>query len=170
MKANQVSRGHDWVGYQSVQVSYSLADRTPEREISPMCRDQGMGIIAYFPLAGGILSGKYQGGNIPDGSRAAVDQRFQRRIQSGYLAVAEVVGQVAHEVNATSSQVALAWLLTRLSTSSAIVGASRAAQVEENAKAADLVLPPAAIERLDNASEAFRWAPPFGDARLGAQR
>ncbi len=166
MKANQVSREHHLVQFQSVQLSYSLADRTPEREILPMCRDQGMGVIAYFPLAGGILSGKYQGGHIPEGSRADIDQRFLKRIQTSYLELAGIVSEVANEIDSTPAQVALAWLLTRPETSSAIVGASRAAQVEENAEAADLVLPPAVIERLDAASEAFRWAPPFGDSRL----
>ncbi|MCL5065232.1 MAG: aldo/keto reductase [Firmicutes bacterium] len=166
MKANQVSREHHLVQFQSVQLSYSLADRTPEREILPMCRDQGMGVIAYYPLAGGILSGKYQGGHIPEGSRADVDQRFGQRLQTRYLELAGIVSEVANEIDSRPAQVALAWLLTRPETSSAIVGASRAAQVEENAQAADLVLPPAVIERLDTASEAFRWTRPFGDARL----
>ena len=170
MKANQISREHHWVQFQSVQVSYSLADRTIEREILPMCRDQGMGVIAYYPLAGGILSGKYAGGRIPEGSRAAVDPRFQRRLQVEYLALSEIVSQVAQEIGSTSSQVALAWLLTRPEASSAIVGASRPQQVEENAKAADLELPSNLLARLDEASDAFRWSPPFGDARLTLDR
>ena len=59
MKALGISESKGVARYISTQISYSLADRTPEHELVPMCIDQGVGIIPYFPLAGGILSGKY---------------------------------------------------------------------------------------------------------------
>jgi aryl-alcohol dehydrogenase-like predicted oxidoreductase len=166
MKANEISRREHWVAFQSVQLSYSLADRTIEREIVPMCQDQGMGIIAYFPLAGGILSGKYAHGQIPEGSRAAVEPRFQTRLRQAYLDLADVVTEVAQLIERTPAEVALAWLLTRPETSSAIVGASRPEQIISNAGAADITFDAAHLGRLNQASEAFRWTEPFGDARL----
>lgn len=61
MKALGISEARHFAKYISIQCSYSLADRTPEAELLPLCLDQGLGIIPYFPLAGGILTGKYTG-------------------------------------------------------------------------------------------------------------
>ncbi|MBW7460123.1 aldo/keto reductase, partial [Paenibacillus sepulcri] len=79
MKAIGISEKSGLNRFVSNQVSYSLADRIPENELVPMCLDQGVGIIPYFPLAGGILTGKYNSPEAaPEGSRADKDPNFKR--------------------------------------------------------------------------------------------
>ncbi|MED4959692.1 aldo/keto reductase, partial [Paenibacillus macerans] len=88
MKAIGISESRGWTRYISTQVSYSLADRTPEQELIPMCADQGVGIIPYFPLAGGILSGKYHSvKEAPAGSRADTDPNFGRFLDEERIAL-----------------------------------------------------------------------------------
>jgi aryl-alcohol dehydrogenase-like predicted oxidoreductase len=165
VKALSVSDRHSWVAYQASQLSYSLADRIAEREQFPMLRDRGLGLVAYFPLAGGILTGKYQGGAVPEDSRAASAPSFQNRLEARYLTLADAVVRIAGDLGATPAQVALAWALIRPEVSSAIAGATRAHQVEDNAAAAELTLPEEAVTELNQISEGFRWSPPFGDYR-----
>jgi aryl-alcohol dehydrogenase-like predicted oxidoreductase len=142
----------------SVQPSYSLAGRRVEEELVPCCLDQGVGIIAYFPLAGGLLSGKYvRGQAVPKGSRADTTPAFGERMlgSEARLALAEGVAAIARDLGATPAQVALAWLVHMPAVASAIAGATRADQVRENAAAADLTLEPAVMERLDQLSRPF---------------
>jgi aryl-alcohol dehydrogenase-like predicted oxidoreductase len=144
--------------YVSIQPSYSLADRVPERELVPLCLDQGVGLIAYFPLAGGLLTGKYRpGAEPPPDSRAAKAPAFGRRMleSEARVALAEGVREIAREIGATPSQVSLAWLVAQPAVASAIAGATRVAQVEENAAAAELSLAPEALDRLDGLSAPF---------------
>lgn len=164
VRARWVSDVRNLVPFQSVQLSYSLADRTVETEVVPALRHLGMGLIAYYPLAGGILTGKYSEG-IPTGSRAAVDPRFHGRINDHNLGVAREVARQAHEIGRTPGVLALAWLIGRPAVSSAIAGATQAAQVVENIEAADLEIPRDTEIALERASEASRWMPPFGLVR-----
>lgn len=93
MKAIGISAKEGLNRYVSTQVSYSLADRTPERELVPMCLDQGVGIIPYFPLAGGILTGKYTSTvQAPAGSRADKEPRFVKMLSPDKLDLSEQVG------------------------------------------------------------------------------
>ncbi|MGV2788005.1 aldo/keto reductase, partial [Clostridium perfringens] len=92
MKALGISEQRGYARYVSTQTSYSLADRTPELELVPLCLDQGVGIIPYFPLAGGILTGKYgQGASTPSGSRAETDPNFNRFLEDRNLKLAQQV-------------------------------------------------------------------------------
>lgn len=144
--------------YVSIQPSYSLGDRVPERELVPLCLDQGVGLIAYFPLAGGLLTGKYRPGVAPPpDSRAAKSPAFGKKMleHEARRALAEGVVAVAAEVGATPSQVALAWILARPAVATAIAGATRVSQVEENAAAAELELPAEILGRLDALSAHF---------------
>lgn len=166
MKALGVSRAHHLVPYQALQLSYSLADRWIESEAVPLALDQGLGIVAYFPLAGGVLAGRYLGGKIPEDSRAARSSFREKVLMPAYQEIGAAVADVAREVGATSSQVSLAWLLQRPGVTSAIAGATRPEQVEENLGAVDLELPEEALARLDQASETFLGARRFGDFRL----
>jgi len=167
MKALWTSDRHHLVRYQAIQVSYSLADRVVEREVLPAARDQGLGVVTYFPLAGGVLTGKYLGGQIPEDSRAAFSAGLREKASAEpFVGVAEMALEVAKEIGATPAQVALAWLLGRRGVSSAIAGASGPEQAAENTKASDITLTDEAGDRLDRASDVFRWLPPFGDFRL----
>jgi aryl-alcohol dehydrogenase-like predicted oxidoreductase len=169
MKALGVSERQKLVRYEASQVSYSLVDRTPEREMVPLCLDQGVGLVAYMPLASGILTGKYPSADLsqaPPGSRGAVDPGFSSRLREDRLAVAQGVRRLAQELSATPAQVAVAWLLTRPAVTSVLVGATRVSQVEENAGAAELRLPPEALEELDRLSRPFVQGEPFSISRL----
>lgn len=154
--------------YVSIQPSYSLADRVPEEELVPLCLDQGLGLIAYFPLAGGLLTGKYRpGAEPPPESRAAKAPAFGQKMlgSEARMALAAGVADMAHELSATPSQVALAWLIAQPAVATAIAGATRVEQVEENARAADLALDASALARLAELSRAFLHER-FDEARL----
>jgi aryl-alcohol dehydrogenase-like predicted oxidoreductase len=142
----------------SVQPSYSLADRRVEDELVPACLDQGVGLIAYFPLAGGLLTGKYVGAReVPPDTRAAKVPGFDRLMLQGDArqALARGLVELARERSVTPGQLALAWLVGRPGVASAIAGATRVAQVEENARAAQIVVDAEAAERLEALSAPF---------------
>ncbi|GGN94472.1 aldo/keto reductase [Saccharibacillus kuerlensis] len=168
MKALGISESKGFVRYISSQTSYSLADRTPERELIPMCLDQGVGIIPYFPLAGGILSGKYSGGaeGAPAGSRADTDPNFGRFLSERYLDLGRRVSKLAEEAGTTPSALSLSWLMNRPAVSTVIVGATRPEQVESNLVSVDLQPDRDLLEKLDEISEPFRSGEPFAVYRL----
>ncbi|HYM91319.1 MAG TPA: aldo/keto reductase [bacterium] len=155
-KALWVSDRRGFVRFETVQPSYSLADRAVERELVPLCQDQGVGLIAYFPLAGGILTGKYRRGqDPPKGSRAVTQPQFAKRISDQGLRLAEDVAALASEVHCTPSQLALAWLLRQPAVCSAIAGATSVAQLEENLGALEVTLSGEVLARLDEISRPF---------------
>jgi aryl-alcohol dehydrogenase-like predicted oxidoreductase len=131
------------------QALYNLLDRAIERELIPASQQFGLGIVAYSPLAGGVLTAKYSasGSAIPAGSRAAVGG-FAKSGRPAHipvlsernLLVARRLAALAAARNATAGQLALAWVLQQPQVSSAIVGASTVAQLEENVRAAELRL------------------------------
>ncbi|MGO4349647.1 aldo/keto reductase [Paenibacillus sp. MCAF9] len=151
----------------STQVSYSLADRTPENELVPMCLDQGVGIIPYFPLAGGILSGKYSAAQqAPEGSRAQTDPNFQRFIDTKTIALGENVAELAGQLDCTPSVLSLAWLMHQPVVSTVIVGATKVEQLKENLKSVSLQLTADTEEELQKISRPFRTGEPFAWYRL----
>ena len=155
-KAMWVSDRRGFVRYESVQPAYSLADRAVERELVPLCRDQGIGLIAYFPLAGGILTGKYRRGQEPPkGSRALTQPQFAKRISEQTLRLAEDVAALASEVRCTPSQLALAWLIRQPTVCSAIAGATSVVQLDENLGALEVTLADDLLARLDEVSRPF---------------
>lgn len=167
MKALGISDRQGYERYCSTQVSYSLADRTPEQELVPMCLDQGVGIIPYFPLAGGILSGKYgTAGEAPADARSNTDPGFRRLLDERAIALGQEIGGIAAAYGTTTSAMSLAWLMGRPAVSTVIVGATRPEQVEENLASVSLALDAQAIQLLDAASEPFRHGKPFANYRL----
>ncbi|MBX5467531.1 MAG: aldo/keto reductase [Firmicutes bacterium] len=166
-RALEVSRAHHWEPYISVQPGYSLVDRGVERELVPLCLDQGIGILAYYPLAGGILTGKYRPGEPPPpDSRAATEPTFARRLDRDRLQTARAVAEEAQALGVTPAQLALAWLLHRPGVTSAIVGATRPEQLRENLGALEVPWTETVAQRLDALSERFVWAPPFAEYRI----
>lgn len=167
MKAIGTSAKEGLNRYVSTQVSYSLADRTPERELVPMCLDQGVGIIPYFPLAGGILTGKYTSTEqAPVGSRADKEPRFVKMLSPDKLELSEQVGKLAGELGVTSSVLSLAWLMHKPAVSSVIVGATSAKQLTDNLQSATLELDEASFTALENISDKYRNGEPFAVYRL----
>lgn len=126
MKALSISENKGFIRYISSQISYSLADRTPEHELVPMCVDQGVGIIPYFPLAGGILSGKYNAlDEAPLNSRVNTDSSFGKYLDDRMITLGKNVRKIAEEHGYTSSALSLAWLMDRPAVSTVIAGATR---------------------------------------------
>jgi len=139
----------------SSQPQYSLLRRDPEAEVFPLCAKEGIGQIVWSPLAQGVLTGKYLPGQPPPkDSRAAsatMGGFFQGRFGDDVLAGVQRLKPIATELGLTMSQLALAWVLRRPEVSSAIIGATRPAQVEENAGASGVTLDPAILARIDAA-------------------
>jgi 1-deoxyxylulose-5-phosphate synthase len=139
----------------SSQPQYSMLSREPEAELFPLCAEEGIGQVVWSPLKQGILTGKYVPGEPPPaGSRAAsasMGMFIQKRLDDDVLARVQRLRPIAAELGLTLAQLALAWVLRRPEVSSAIIGATRAEQVEENAKASGVKLDPAALDRIDDA-------------------
>lgn len=152
----------------STQSSYSLADRTPELELVPMCLDQGVGIIPYFPLAGGILSGKYNStDDVPAGSRADKDRNFNKFLDQRTIALGQQISRLAETHGHTPSALSLAWLMSRPAVATVIVGATSTGQLEDNLKSLSIALDSAGLEEeLDAVSSSYRYGEPFAIYRL----
>ena len=141
----------------SSQPQYSILWRKPEAEVFPVCSRNGIGNLAFSPLAHGVLTGKYMPGLPPPvGSRAASEEmnKFMetagRHYRSDYLLEAvEKLKPIAADLNLTMSQLALAWVLRRPEVSSAIMGASRPEQITENARAIGVQLSNDVLRRID---------------------
>ncbi|MEX3617725.1 aldo/keto reductase [Paenibacillus glucanolyticus] len=168
MKALGISELKAYARYVSTQTSYSLADRTPELELVPLCLDQGVGIIPYFPLAGGILTGKYsQGSSTPSGSRAETDPNFNRFLEDHNLKLGQQVSQLAAEHGHSPSALSLAWLMNRPAVSTVIVGATKTEQLDDNLKSLEIEIDETLGSSLDEVSNGFVYAKPFATYRLG---
>jgi aryl-alcohol dehydrogenase-like predicted oxidoreductase len=155
MKANALARELGTVRFDCLQPQYSLICRFIEREHLPLCVEEGIGVIPWSPLAGGLLTGKMgKGQPPPEGSRASVETMNQERFRSERnLEIAEVVAEVARSLGTTSSRVALAWVMRQAGVTSPIFGARTVEQLEDNLAAADLSLDEASTGRLEDASQ-----------------
>lgn len=147
-RANTLAQWHGWSPFIGLQVPYSLLQRDIERELLPMAEALDLGVTAWAPLAGGVLSGKYSRATAAAGGRLSAES-----LSAKDHAVAQVVQAVADELGATPSQVAIAWTMGRSPRIHPIVGARSATQLGENLAAADLVLPAEAITRLEAATD-----------------
>jgi 1-deoxyxylulose-5-phosphate synthase len=129
----------------SSQPQYSLLHRGPEKELLPLCAENGISQIVWSPLAQGVLSGKYASGKPPTDSRAANDALNgffpQAWLKPVVLEAVQSLRPLAAAAGLTIAQFALAWVLRQPNVASAIVGASRPAQVEENAAASGRQVP-----------------------------
>lgn len=138
----------------SSQPQYSLLWRRPEEKVIPLCAANGISQIVWSPLAQGVLSGKYlPGAKIPEQTRAASDsmgQFIQSWLRPQVLEAAQKLKPLAAQAGCTLSQFALAWVLREPNVASAIVGASRPEQLEENAKASGLTIDPALFRQAES--------------------
>jgi aryl-alcohol dehydrogenase-like predicted oxidoreductase len=138
----------------SNQVRYSLADRRPERDVVPYAEAHGRVIIAYSPLAQGLLSGRYDASNRPANSVRANSALFLPENLRRATDLVAALRQIADARSATPSQIALAWLI-RSPVVVAIPGASTVAQLERNAAAADIDLSDEEYKLLKDESDRF---------------
>ena len=146
-KGNTIAELMGWSQFVALQVEYSLLQRTPERDLIPMTKHFDMTLTPWAPLAGGALTGKYlrgDKGRIKEGSNRLNEN--SQRITKEVIAVAEKLG-------VQPSHVALKWTMQQGYSSIPIVGATKVAQLQENLKTIDVVIPDEDMERLDEASK-----------------
>lgn len=155
MKAELFARSEGLLGPSMEQTEYSILKRYRfEKEFDILYQVLGMGTTTYSPLASGVLSGKYNQGKVPEGSRATVPAYQWMRdtvLDQAKIKVAEKLAPIAADLGVTMAQMSLAWLLKNPNVSSVITGASRVEQLQENMKAIDVVpmLTDEVMERID---------------------
>jgi voltage-dependent potassium channel beta subunit len=139
-----------WYAPTVEQPRYNLIDREIEPAVLPTCRSYGLGVVVWSPLAQGFLTGKYNDGTRPVGSRGAESQWLDRVLgEPRFLAGARTLAAIAKErFNVTPGQLALAWLLHQPGIISVITGATNPSQVDENVAAADIALDAATVAEL----------------------
>ena len=139
----------------SNQPSYNLLERSIEREVIPISLEEGVGQVVFSPLAQGVLAGKYHGGKIPEGSRAArkgnAGKFIRRYLEPDRLKLVEKLRPVAERSGVSMSQLALAWCLRLPAVNSVIVGATTPDQVRENARASGVNLSQTLLEEIEDA-------------------
>jgi voltage-dependent potassium channel beta subunit len=137
----------------SNQPRYNMIQRHIEAEIIPLCEREGVGQVVFSPLAQGVLTGKYLPGEVPkEGTRAADSEsnRFMQQLMNKeVLSAVNKLRSVASDAGLSMSQLALVWILGHENVSSAIIGASRPEQVEDNVKAAGVRLSADVVSKID---------------------
>jgi aryl-alcohol dehydrogenase-like predicted oxidoreductase len=148
--------------FDCVQPRYNLLFRQPERELFPLCRGEGVGVIPYNPIAGGLLSGKHRREAGPTaGTRFTLGnaaQRYQERYwHEREFATIEALRPLAAEAGMPLVRLAVAWVLANPAITSPIVGASRPEQLDDVLAAADKDLDAGLKARLDELTQEYRW-------------
>jgi aryl-alcohol dehydrogenase-like predicted oxidoreductase len=154
MKALAISDARHLDRFVSQQIHYTLQMRHAETELVPVALDQGLGILVWSPLAGGLLSGKYRRGVTPPaGSRHLTDwSEPPVHDEDKLYDIIETAVKIGESHNVSAAQVSLAWLLTKPAVSSLIVGARTTDQLRDNLAAAELRLSAGEIAALDDVS------------------
>ncbi|HVY05285.1 MAG TPA: aldo/keto reductase [Burkholderiales bacterium] len=153
MKASAISQHRGWNRFESVQAYYSLAGRELEREIVPVCLDQGLSVLVWSPLAGGLLSGKFsENDKGPDGARRTTFD-FPPIDRPRAFKCVDAMRPIAKAHGVSVARIALAWLLHQPAVASVIVGAKTNEQLGDNIAATDVRLSEAELKSLDEASK-----------------
>ncbi|MFF8731683.1 aldo/keto reductase [Streptomyces sp. NPDC015171] len=146
-----------WTPLVALQIEYSLIQRAGERDLIPMAREMGLGVVPYSPMGGGVLTGKYRRDDLTGtntGSGESTRKTFNHAlglITERTLAVADVVKEIAAELDRTPAQVALAWTLRNPDVTAPIIGARTPAQLEDNLGALQVDFTASHLARLDEA-------------------
>jgi len=159
MKALGIAERHGLARFESLQAYYTIAGRDLEREIAPMLRSEGMGLMVWSPLAGGLLSGKYSREEevAADGRRAAFD--FPPVDRARAFDCVDAMREMAERRGVSVARIALAWLLHRRVVSSVIVGAKRIEQLDDNIAATEVEFSEQELDTLDQVSALPREYP-----------
>jgi aryl-alcohol dehydrogenase-like predicted oxidoreductase len=166
---DKIAESFDLVGVErfvSSQPQYSMLWRGPERDVIPYCAAHGISQIVWSPLAQGVLTGKYKPGEAPPqdsrAAQASMNYFFDDDLRDERLLTqVQELGALAGELGLTTAQLALAWVLREPGVASAIVGASRPRQVEDNAAASGVELDAATLARIDEIlAGSFVFEPP----------
>ncbi|MBF6331058.1 aldo/keto reductase [Nocardia transvalensis] len=147
-----------WSPLVALQIQYNLVERTPERDLLPMARELGLGVQLWSPLAYGVLSGKYSRADLDRQAADGADGTRKASVVAGGLltersiAIADVVKQVAAEMNRSPAQVALAWTLQNPAVTAPVVGARTSDQLEDNLGALEVEFDADQLDRLNKVS------------------
>ena len=141
-----------WAPIIALQIEYSLIERTVEGELTPMALELGLGVTPWSPLRGGVLSGKYTRQN-KDQLKSDRGERVTKFLTERTYTIIDELIRLAGELNSTAAAVALAWVQSRPSVASTIIGARRLDQLDQNLAALDLALTDAQIAALNKVSE-----------------
>lgn len=160
MKALKIQEKYHWERFVSLQAYYSLVGRDTERELIPLCKDQGLGILPWSPLHGGFLSGKYRKNTgWPALTRIkAIDNALPFNHEKGFNII-EKLWQIAETRNVTPAHVALNWLLSNPVVSAVVIGARNESQLLENIAASDWRLDDAEYQTLTDVSQPEKTYP-----------
>jgi 1-deoxyxylulose-5-phosphate synthase len=139
-----------WPRFVSMQNHYNLVYREEEREMIPLCADQGVGVLPYSPLARGMLAGTRQRGGGGATVRSGTDPLAASRLAEADFDVVEEVRAVAAAHGVTCAQVALAWLLSRPAVSAVVLGATRAGHIDDALAAVSLAVSPGDAARVES--------------------
>ena len=159
MKGLAHAQRHNQAQFVSAQMYYSIAGRDIEREVVPLCEDQGIAILPWSPLAGGLLSGKFEIGKPgPEGARRSTFD-FPPVDMPRAAVVLDALRAVSADTGLSVARVALAWVLTRPFVTSVIIGAKNVDQLKDNIAASDVKLSPEHVAKLDAVSALPREYP-----------
>lgn len=151
VKAMWISDKYNLNRFISLQPPYSLVRRADfERELEAVCLDQGIGVIPYSPLQGGVLTGKYRRGQIAESARA---EGLKRYFTEKNFDLIELLDQIGKQHGATVTQVALAWMLQRPVITSPIIGANNVAQLKDILGSLEVKLSAEDVKAIDAASD-----------------
>jgi aryl-alcohol dehydrogenase-like predicted oxidoreductase len=172
MKAMETARANRFVPLVSQQIYYSLESRDAEYELIPITLDQGLGVLIWSPLAGGLLSGKYRRGKAPEEGGRHLNDWHEPPIadEKRLYDTIEVLIEIAEPRGISAAEMALAWLLGRPGVCSVIVGARTEEQLRANLRAGELVLTPEERARLDEVSQQRLLYPYWHQCRTAAAR
>ena len=161
MKSLAVSESHGLARYETIQNNFSLNNRRFEDELAQVCRKEGVSLIPYSPLAGGVLTGKYQGGARPEGARFSnylqlggrQGRMAERFVNDKSLTSVDRFTAIAKDLGMSVTTLAVAWSMAHDFVASTIVGATHEDQVPDILAAADVTLSPETMKAIDGVTK-----------------
>ena len=171
MKSQAAAARGGYQPYVSQQIHYTLESRDAEQELLPIAVDQGLGVLVWSPLAGGLLSGKHRRDATPEGTRQLAGWKEPPIYDAERLwSIVDAVVEVAQGKGCSPAQVSLAWLLQRPGVTSLVIGARTEEQLKDNLAAAEVTLSAEEMERLTQVSQKPLEYPYWHQAKTAASR
>ena len=152
MKSLGIAERRGWARYETIQAYYSIAGRDLERDLAPLMQSEGLGLMVWSPLAGGLLSGKFGPGAPEGGEGRRANFDFPPVNKDRAWACVAAMREIGEAHGVSVARVALAWVLSRPFVTSVIIGAKTVEQLDDNLAAAGLTLTPEELARLDEVS------------------
>jgi aryl-alcohol dehydrogenase-like predicted oxidoreductase len=169
MKALGIADKYGWNKFVGMQYYYSLSSRDIEREVLPVALDQNLAMMPWSPLAGGFLSGKYTRDNEKIGSRRD-NFDFPPINKDKTFDIIDVISEIGKQYNATSAEIALAWVRLQKGITSTIIGAKNIEQLRANIKSVDITLSAEDLKKIDEVSALTKEYPQWMVERQSADR